>query len=86
MVPKVSRGISTGQLTMEEMALFGHVMWTYLKGNGWQYAAVAATSVVAHKQALVLTHLLYLKDVVSLPSLIGANPVFGKIPGNCILK
>lgn len=45
-------GISTGQLTMEEFALFGHVMRNYLKTNvDGNTRLCMATAVVAHKQS-----------------------------------
>ncbi len=45
-------GISTGQLTMEEFAIFGHVMRNYLKGNvDGNTRLCMATAVVAHKQS-----------------------------------
>ena len=45
-------GISTGQLTMEEFAIFGHVMRNYLKANvDGNTRLCMATAVVAHKQS-----------------------------------
>ena len=45
-------GISTGQLTMEEFALFGHVMRNELKANvDGNTRLCMATAVVAHKQS-----------------------------------
>lgn len=45
-------GISTGQLTLEEFALFGHVMRNYLKTNvDGNTRLCMATAVVAHKQS-----------------------------------
>lgn len=45
-------GISTGQLTMEEFAIFGHVMRNYLKTNvDGNTRLCMATAVVAHKQS-----------------------------------
>ena len=45
-------GISTGQLTMEEFALFGHVMRDHLKANvDGNTRLCMATAVVAHKQS-----------------------------------
>jgi assimilatory nitrate reductase catalytic subunit len=45
-------GISTGQLTMEEFAIFGHVMRNFLKTNvDGNTRLCMATAVVAHKQS-----------------------------------
>ncbi len=45
-------GLSTGQLTMEEFAILGHVMRNYLKANlDGNTRLCMATSVVAHKQS-----------------------------------
>ena len=45
-------GISTGQLTLEEFAIFGHVMRNYLKANvDGNTRLCMATAVVAHKQS-----------------------------------
>lgn len=45
-------GISTGQLTMEEFAIFGHVMRNHLKANvDGNTRLCMATAVVAHKQS-----------------------------------
>ena len=92
--PESIAGISTGQLTMEEMALFGHVMRTYLKGNvDGNTRLCMATSVVAHKQAFGFDAPPYtLKDVELSDTiiLIGANPVvahpvfWGRIRANKI--
>ena len=50
--PESVAGISTGQLMLEDMALFGHVMRTYLKGNvDGNTRLCMATSVVAHTQS-----------------------------------
>lgn len=72
-------GISTGQLTMEEFALFGHVMRNYLKTNvDGNTRLCMATAVVAHKQSYgfdapgFTLKDLELSDTIIL---IGANPV-----------
>jgi len=45
-------GISTGQLTLEEFAIFGHVMRNYLKTNvDGNTRLCMATALVAHKQS-----------------------------------
>ena len=45
-------GISTGQLTLEEFAIFGHVMRNFLKANvDGNTRLCMATAVVAHKQS-----------------------------------
>ncbi len=45
-------GISTGQLTLEEFALYGHVMRNYLKANvDGNTRLCMATAVVAYKQS-----------------------------------
>lgn len=45
-------GISTGQLTVEEFALYGHVMRNYLKANvDGNTRLCMATAAVAHKQS-----------------------------------
>lgn len=45
-------GLGTGQLALEEFALFGHVMRNYLKANvDGNTRLCMATSVVAHKQS-----------------------------------
>ena len=50
--PEGMAGISTGQLTLEEFALFGHVMRDYLKTNvDGNTRLCMATAVVAHKQS-----------------------------------
>ncbi|MFQ7551458.1 MAG: molybdopterin-dependent oxidoreductase [Blautia marasmi] len=72
-------GISTGQLTMEEFALFGHVMRNYLKTNvDGNTRLCMATAVVAHKQSYGFDAPGYtLKDLELSDTiiLIGANPV-----------
>ena len=72
-------GISTGQLTLEEFALFGHVMRHYLKTNvDGNTRLCMATSVVAHKQSYgfdapgFTLQDLELSDTIIF---IGANPV-----------
>ena len=50
--PESVAGISTGQLTLEEFAIFGHVMRNYLKTNvDGNTRLCMATAVVAHKQS-----------------------------------
>lgn len=72
-------GISTGQLTMEEFALFGHVMRNYLKANvDGNTRLCMATAVVAHKQSFGFDAPGYtLKDLELSDTIIfvGANPV-----------
>ena len=72
-------GISTGQLTLEEFAIFGHVMRNFLKTNvDGNTRLCMATSVVAHKQSFGFDAPPYtLKDVELSDTivLIGANPV-----------
>lgn len=72
-------GISTGQLTLEEFALFGHVMRNYLKTNvDGNTRLCMATAVVAHKQSFgfdapgFTLQDLELSDTIIF---IGANPV-----------
>lgn len=72
-------GISTGQMTLEEFALLGHVMRNYLKANvDGNTRLCMATAVVAHKQsygfdAPGFTLLdLELSDTIIF---VGANPV-----------
>lgn len=72
-------GISTGQLTMEEFALFGHVMRNYLKTNvDGNTRLCMATAVVAHKQSYgfdapgFTLNDLELSDTIVF---VGANPV-----------
>lgn len=72
-------GISTGQLTMEEFALFGHVMRNYLKTNvDGNTRLCMATAVVAHKQSFGFDAPGFtLKDLELSDTIIfiGANPV-----------
>ena len=72
-------GISTGQLTLEEFALLGHVMRNHLKTNlDGNTRLCMATSVVAHKQSFGFDAPPYtLKDAELSDTiiLIGANPV-----------
>lgn len=72
-------GISTGQLTLEEFALFGHVMRNYLKTNvDGNTRLCMATAVVAHKQSYGYDAPGYtLKDLELSDTIIfiGANPV-----------
>lgn len=72
-------GISTGQLTMEEFALFGHVMRNYLKANvDGNTRLCMATAVVAHKQSYGFDAPGFtLKDLELSDRIIfiGANPV-----------
>lgn len=72
-------GISTGQLTLEEFALLGHVMRNYLKTNlDGNTRLCMATSVVAHKQSFGFDAPPYTLNDAELSDtiiLIGANPV-----------
>lgn len=72
-------GISTGQITLEEFALYGHVMRNFLKANvDGNTRLCMATSVVAHKQSFGFDAPPYtLKDAELSDTiiLIGANPV-----------
>lgn len=72
-------GISTGQLTMEEFAIFGHVMRNYLKANvDGNTRLCMATAVVAHKQSYGFDAPGFtMKDLELSDRLIfiGANPV-----------
>lgn len=72
-------GISTGQLTMEEFALFGHVMRNYLRTNvDGNTRLCMATAVVAHKQSYGFDAPGFtLKDLELSDTIffIGANPV-----------
>lgn len=72
-------GISTGQLTMEEFAIFGHVMRNYLKTNvDGNTRLCMATAVVAHKQSFGFDAPPFtLKDLELSDTIvfIGANPV-----------
>ncbi len=72
-------GISTGQLTMEEFALFGHVMRDYMQANvDGNTRLCMATAVVAHKQSYgfdapgFTLEDLQLSDTIIF---IGANPI-----------
>ncbi|MGL4800086.1 MAG: molybdopterin oxidoreductase family protein [Cellulosilyticaceae bacterium] len=71
--------ISTGQLPMEEMALFSHVMRNFLKGNvDGNTRLCMATSVVAHKQSFGFDAPPYTLNDFELSDtifLIGANPI-----------
>lgn len=93
-------GISTGQLTMEEFALFGHVMRNYLKTNvDGNTRLCMATAVVAHKQSYGFDAPGFtLQDLELSDTLIfiGANPVVAhpivwgrvrsnKVPGHKII-
>ena len=93
-------GISTGQLTMEEFALFGHVMRNYLQTNvDGNTRLCMATAVVAHKQSYGFDAPGYtLKDLELSDTIIfvGANPVVAhpilwgrvrqnKVPGHKII-
>lgn len=77
--PESVAGISTGQLMMEDMALFGHIMRNYLKANvDGNTRLCMATSVVAHKQSFGFDAPPYTLNDVELSDtiiLIGANPV-----------
>ncbi len=72
-------GLSTGQLTMEEFAILGHVMRNYLKANlDGNTRLCMATSVVAHKQSFGFDAPGFtLKDFELSDTIIfvGANPV-----------
>ncbi|MCI8295538.1 MAG: molybdopterin oxidoreductase family protein [Lachnospiraceae bacterium] len=72
-------GISTGQLTLEEFAIFGHVMRDLLKANvDGNTRLCMATAVVAHKQSYGFDAPGYtLKDLELSDTIIfiGANPV-----------
>lgn len=93
-------GISTGQLTLEEFAIFGHVMRNYLQTNvDGNTRLCMATAVVAHKQSYGFDAPGYtLKDLELSDTLIfiGANPVVAhpivwgrvrqnKVPGHKII-
>ncbi len=93
-------GISTGQLTLEEFAIFGHVMRNYLQTNvDGNTRLCMATAAVAHKQTLGFDAPGYtLKDLELSDTIIfiGANPVVAhpivwgrvrsnKIPGHKIV-
>ena len=72
-------GISTGQMPTEEMALFGHIMRTFLKGNvDGNTRLCMATSVVAHKQSFGFDAPGYTLNDFELSDtiiFIGANPI-----------
>lgn len=72
-------GISTGQLTVEEFAIFGHVMRNYLKANvDGNTRLCMATAVVAHKQSYGFDAPGYTLEDLELSDTIifvGANPV-----------
>lgn len=72
-------GISTGQLTMEEFALYGHVMRNHLKANvDGNTRLCMATAVVAHKQSYGYDAPGYtLQDLEDSDTIIfiGSNPV-----------
>jgi assimilatory nitrate reductase catalytic subunit len=72
-------GISTGQLTLEEFAIFGHVMRNYLQTNvDGNTRLCMATAVVAHKQSYGFDAPGYtLQDLELSDTLvfIGSNPV-----------
>lgn len=72
-------GISTGQLTMEEFSIFGHVMRNYMKTNvDGNTRLCMATAVVAHKQSFGFDAPPFtLKDLELSDTIvfIGANPV-----------
>lgn len=93
-------GISTGQLTLEEFAIFGHVMRNYLKANvDGNTRLCMATAVVAHKQSYGFDAPGYtLKDLELSDTIIfiGANPVVAhpilwgrvrqnKVPGHKVI-
>ena len=72
-------GLSTGQLTLEEFSIFGHVMRNHLKTNvDGNTRLCMSTAVVAHKQSFGFDAPPYtLKDIELSDTiiLIGANPV-----------
>lgn len=93
-------GISTGQLTLEEFSIFGHVMRNYLKANvDGNTRLCMATAVVAHKQSYGFDAPGFtLQDLELSDTLIfiGANPVVAhpilwgrvrnnKVPGHKII-
>lgn len=77
--PESVAGISTGQLTLEEFAIFGHVMRNYLKANvDGNTRLCMATAVVAHKQSYGFDAPGYTLNDLELSDtiiFIGANPV-----------
>ena len=72
-------GISTGQLTLEEFALYGHVMRDYLQTNvDGNTRLCMATAAVAHKQSYGFDAPGYTLEDIELSDtiiFIGANPV-----------
>ncbi len=72
-------GISTGQIPLEEMALFSHVLRNFLRGHvDGNTRLCMATSVVAHKQSFGFDAPPYTLNDFELSDtifLIGANPV-----------
>ena len=93
-------GISTGQLTLEEFAIFGHVMRNYLQTNvDGNTRLCMATAAVAHKQTLGFDAPGYTLADLELSDtiiFIGANPVVAhpivwgrvrnnKVPGHKIV-
>ncbi|MFW5630764.1 MAG: molybdopterin oxidoreductase family protein [Acetivibrio ethanolgignens] len=98
--PESVAGISTGQLTMEEFAIFGHVMRNYLKANvDGNTRLCMATAVVAHKQSYGFDAPGYTLEDLELSDriiFIGANPVVAhpilwgrvlqnKVPGHKVI-
>lgn len=89
-------GISTGQLTLEEFALFGHVMRDYLKTNvDGNTRLCMATAVVAHKQSYGFDAPGYTLGDLELSDtiiFIGSNPVvahpilWGRVLNNKLLE
>ena len=77
--PESVAGISTGQLTLEEFAIFGHVMRNYLHTNvDGNTRLCMASAAVAHKQSYGFDAPGYtLKDLELSDTIIfiGANPV-----------
>ena len=77
--PQAVAGLSTGQLTLEEMALVGHIMRTHLKSNlDGNTRLCMATSVVAHKQSFGFDAPPYTLNDLELSDtiiFIGANPI-----------
>ncbi|MBC2855135.1 molybdopterin oxidoreductase family protein [Cetobacterium sp. 2A] len=77
--PDSIAAISTGQLTLEEMALVGHVFRNYVGGNmDGNTRLCMATSVVAHKQSFGFDAPPYTLNDFELSDtiiLIGSNPV-----------
>lgn len=77
--PESVAGISTGQLTLEEFAILGHVMRNHLKTNlDGNTRLCMATAVVAHKQAFGFDAPGFTLNDIELSDtivFIGANPV-----------